>query len=87
MKKTPSARAQSLYSLAKGLEAKKRDLAASIKVQTSLSMEDADEQVELSIARLSDWAAYCDKVRGGAPVRLFLYNAQFVKNLIPVMKT
>lgn len=67
MKKTPSARAQSLYSLAKGLEAKKRDLAASIKVQTSLSMEDADEQVELSIGRLSDWAAYCDKVRGGAP--------------------
>ncbi|XP_044036203.1 aldehyde dehydrogenase family 16 member A1 [Siniperca chuatsi] len=66
MKKNPSARAQSLYSLAKGLEAKRRDIAASINVQTGLSMEDADKQVELSIARLSDWAAYCDKVQGGA---------------------
>ncbi|XP_056264149.1 aldehyde dehydrogenase family 16 member A1 [Pseudoliparis swirei] len=67
MKKSPSARAQSLYSLAKGLEAKRRDLAASISVQTGLSMDEADEEVELSIARLSDWAAYCDKVQGGSP--------------------
>nr|XP_040045847.1 aldehyde dehydrogenase family 16 member A1 [Gasterosteus aculeatus aculeatus] len=67
MKKSPSARAQSLYSLAKGLEAKRRDLAASINVQTGLSMDKADEEVELSIARLSDWAAYCDKVQGGTP--------------------
>lgn len=65
MKKSPSARAQSLYSLAKGLEAKKRDLAASINVQTGLSLEDADREVELSIARLSDLAAYCDKIQGG----------------------
>ncbi|TNN28825.1 Aldehyde dehydrogenase family 16 member A1 [Liparis tanakae] len=67
MKRSPSARAQSLYSLAKGLEAKRRDLAASISVQTGLSMDKADEEVELSIARLSDWAAYCDKVQGGSP--------------------
>ncbi|XP_068593136.1 aldehyde dehydrogenase family 16 member A1 [Cebidichthys violaceus] len=67
MKKSPSARAQSLYSLAKGLEAKRRDLAASINAQTGLSMDEADEEVELSIARLSDWAAYCDKIQGGTP--------------------
>lgn len=68
MKKSPSARAQSLYSLAKGLEAKRRDLAVSISVQTGLSMDEAEKEVELSIARLSDWAAYCDKVLGGALV-------------------
>ncbi|KAM8844626.1 aldehyde dehydrogenase family 16 member A1 [Spinachia spinachia] len=67
MKKSPSARAQSLYSLSKGLEAKRRDLSASINVQTGLSMDEADKEVELSIARLSDWAAYCDKVQGGTP--------------------
>lgn len=72
MKKSPSARAQSLYSLAKGLEAKKRDLAASINVQTGLSLEDADREVELSIARLSDLAAYCDKIQGGTLVSVFI---------------
>ncbi|XP_051242816.1 aldehyde dehydrogenase family 16 member A1 [Dicentrarchus labrax] len=66
MKKSPSARAQSLYSLAKGLEAKRRDIVVSINVQTGLSMDEAEKEVELSIARLSDWAAYCDKVQGGA---------------------
>ncbi|KAK5856811.1 hypothetical protein PBY51_008381 [Eleginops maclovinus] len=66
MKKSPSARAQSLLSLAKGLEGKRRDLSSSI-VQTGLSLDKADEEVELSIARLSDWAAYCDKVQGGTP--------------------
>lgn len=71
MKKSPSARAQSLYSLAKGLEAKKREIAVSINVQTGLSLEEADREVELSIARLSDWAAYCDKIQGGTLVRLF----------------
>uniref|UniRef100_UPI003AB030D8 aldehyde dehydrogenase family 16 member A1 n=1 Tax=Centroberyx gerrardi TaxID=166262 RepID=UPI003AB030D8 len=67
MKKSPSARAQSLYSLAKGLEAKRRDMAASINAQTGLSLEEADKEVELSVARLSDWAACCDKVHGRAP--------------------
>ncbi|KAM9346112.1 aldehyde dehydrogenase family 16 member A1 [Symphorus nematophorus] len=66
MKKSPSARAQSLYSLAKGLEAKKKDIAASISVQTGVSMDVAEKETELSINRLSDWAAYCDKVQGGA---------------------
>lgn len=63
MKKSPSARAQSLFSLAKGLEAKRRDIAASIKVQTGVSV---DEEMELSISRLNDWAAYCDKIQGGS---------------------
>ena len=72
MKKTPSARAQSLYALAKGLEAKKKDLSASITSQTGLAIEEADMEVELSIARLFDWAALCDKALGGAPVRIIL---------------
>ena len=70
MKKSASARAQSLFSLAKGLEAKRRDLSVSINTQTGLSLDKADEEVELSIARLNDWAAYCDKLQGGTPVRL-----------------
>ncbi|KAK2832866.1 hypothetical protein Q5P01_016755 [Channa striata] len=65
MKKSPSARAQSLYSLAKGLEAKSRDIAASVTIQTGLSMDEAEKELELSITRLSDWAAYCDKIQGG----------------------
>lgn len=72
MKKSPSARAQSLYSLAKGLEAKRRDIAAAINTQTGLSVDEAEEEVELSITRLSVWAAYCDKVQGGALVRPFM---------------
>ncbi|KAM3597502.1 uncharacterized protein V6R79_005452 [Siganus canaliculatus] len=65
MKKSPSARAQSLYALAKGLEAKRRDIAASISVQTGVSLDEAEKEAELSINRLTDWAAYCDKIRGG----------------------
>lgn len=64
MKKTPSARAQSLYSLAKGLEAKMRDMAASISSQTGVSMDEATKETELSVGRLTDWAAYCDKIKG-----------------------
>lgn len=74
MKKSPSARAQSLYSLAKGLEAKRRDIAAAINTQTGLSMAEAEKEVELSITRLSVWAAYCDKVQGGALVRPFMLH-------------
>ncbi|KAM6957463.1 aldehyde dehydrogenase family 16 member A1 [Aplochiton taeniatus] len=66
-KKSPSARAQSLYSLAKGLEAKRRDMVQSINMQTGISLEEADREVNLSVARLCDWAARCDKERGGAP--------------------
>lgn len=67
MKKSPSARAQSLFSLAKGLEAKRRDMAASISTQTGVTMDEAEKELELSISRLSDWAAYCDKIQGGVP--------------------
>lgn len=76
MKKSPSARAQLLYSLAKGLEAKKKDLVAALNAQTGVSMENADSEVELSIARLNEWAAYCDKVHGGTLVSLafFFYH-------------
>ncbi|KAG7278736.1 hypothetical protein CRUP_008348 [Coryphaenoides rupestris] len=67
MKKGPSARAQSLYSLAKGLEAKRKELATSISTQTGLSLDEADQEVELSVGRLTDWAARCAQTQGGAP--------------------
>ncbi|XP_072299670.1 aldehyde dehydrogenase family 16 member A1 [Eucyclogobius newberryi] len=71
MKKSLSARSQSLYSLAKGLEAKKKDFVASLSAQTGVSAESADSEVELSIDRLNDWAAYCDKMHGATlPVPL-----------------
>lgn len=74
MKKSPSARAQSLNSLAKGLEAKRQDMAASISTQTGVSMDEAEKEVELSIIRLGDWAAYCDKIKGGSLVSdFFIY--------------
>lgn len=66
MKKTPSARAQSLYSLAKALEAKMRNVSGSISIQTGVSVEEANTEVELSVARLNFWAAYCDKMQGGS---------------------
>ncbi|XP_029013934.1 aldehyde dehydrogenase family 16 member A1 isoform X1 [Betta splendens] len=65
IKKGPTAHAQSLYSLAKGLEAKRQDFVMSVSIQTGLSMDEAEKEVELSIARLSDWASYCDKIQGG----------------------
>ncbi|KAL0993593.1 hypothetical protein UPYG_G00110230 [Umbra pygmaea] len=67
MKKTPPERAQSLFSLANALELKRLDMATSIQSQTGLSLEKANEEVELSISQLCDWAARCDKERGGAP--------------------
>ncbi|XP_058509018.1 aldehyde dehydrogenase family 16 member A1 [Solea solea] len=66
MKKSPSARAQSLYSLAKNLESKKKDMAASLSIQGTLSAEEAENEVDISSARLSDWAAYCEKLQGGS---------------------
>lgn len=69
MKKNPSARAQSLYSLAKGLEAKRVEIVASVSTQTGVSLAEAEEEVELSVARLRVWAAYCDKMQGGSLVR------------------
>lgn len=71
MKKSPSARAQSLNSMAKGLEANRGDIATSISTQTGVSMDEAEKEVELSIIRLSDWAAYCDKIKGGSLVSFF----------------
>ncbi|XP_072549795.1 aldehyde dehydrogenase family 16 member A1 [Salminus brasiliensis] len=67
LKKSPAARALSIYSLSDNLEKRRRDMAASIQAQTGLSVEEADKEVELSISRLSDWAARCDKQTGGMP--------------------
>ncbi|XP_059414141.1 aldehyde dehydrogenase family 16 member A1 isoform X3 [Carassius carassius] len=67
MKKSPAARSQSLYSLADNLDKRRRDLAVSIQTQTGISLEEAEKEVELSVSRLSDWAARCDKEQGGTP--------------------
>uniref|UniRef100_A0AAY4CYK6 Aldehyde dehydrogenase domain-containing protein n=1 Tax=Denticeps clupeoides TaxID=299321 RepID=A0AAY4CYK6_9TELE len=63
--RSPSARVQSLYSLAGSLEKKSRELAASVQTQTGVSLEEAEQEVELSVSRLCEWAARCDKERGG----------------------
>ncbi|KTG00548.1 hypothetical protein cypCar_00015306 [Cyprinus carpio] len=67
MKKSPAARSQSLYSLADSLDKRRRDLAVSIQTQTGISLEEAEKEVELSVSRLSDWAARCDIEQGGTP--------------------
>ncbi|KAG7334576.1 hypothetical protein KOW79_001172 [Hemibagrus wyckioides] len=68
MKKSPATRALALYSLADSLEKRKQDMATSIHKQTGLSIEEAAQEVELSISRLSDWAARCDKQNRHAPL-------------------
>lgn len=67
MKKSPATRSQSIYSLADSLDKRRRDMAVSIQTQTGISFEEAEKEVELSISRLSDWAARCDKEQGGTP--------------------
>lgn len=69
MKKSPAARALALNSLADSLDKRRQDLTVSIHKQTGLSMDEAAQEVELSICRLSDWAALCDKLNGHMPVR------------------
>lgn len=73
MKKSPATRSQSLYSLADLLEKKRLEIAASIQTQTGISLEEANKEVELSVSRLSDWAAHCDKEGGGIPVRPYRF--------------
>ncbi|XP_035253943.1 aldehyde dehydrogenase family 16 member A1 [Anguilla anguilla] len=64
-KRSAVSRAQSLYSLAESLELKRRDLALSLQAQTGILLEEAEMEVDLSISRLCDWAAHCDKEGGG----------------------
>ncbi|KAF5883230.1 aldehyde dehydrogenase family 16 member A1, partial [Clarias magur] len=68
MKKSPAVRALALYSLADSLDKRRQDMAASLHTQTGVSMEEAAQEVELSVARLSDWAAQCDKQNGHVPL-------------------
>ncbi|XP_060758360.1 aldehyde dehydrogenase family 16 member A1 isoform X2 [Neoarius graeffei] len=68
MKKSPAARALALHSLAGSLDKRRQDMAASIHNQTGVSMEEAAQEVELSVSRLSDWAARCDKQNGHVPL-------------------
>lgn len=70
MKRSPAARALTLYSLADNLEKKRQEMAASVHRQTGLSIEEAAQEVELSISRLFTWAAWCDKQNGNMPVRV-----------------
>ncbi|XP_050955360.1 aldehyde dehydrogenase family 16 member A1 isoform X1 [Labeo rohita] len=67
MKKSPAARSQALYSLADSLDKRRQDLAVSIRTQTGIPLDEAEKEVELSISRLSDWAARCDKEQAGTP--------------------
>lgn len=77
MKKSPATRALALYSLADSLEKRRQEMSASIHKQTGLSMDEAAQEVELSISRLSDWAARCDKQNGHVPVReVFVHFTQ-----------
>ena len=73
MKKSPSARAQSLYSLAGLLVQKRQPLVTSIQTQTGLTLEEANQEVDLSISRLYEWAARCDKDMCGVPVSLHFH--------------
>ncbi|KAF7690012.1 hypothetical protein HF521_011816 [Silurus meridionalis] len=68
MKKSPASRALALYSLSDCLDKRKQNMAASVHRQTGVSIEEAVQEVELSISRLSDWAALCDKQNGHIPV-------------------
>ncbi|XP_063046894.1 aldehyde dehydrogenase family 16 member A1 [Engraulis encrasicolus] len=68
MKKSPSARAQSLYTLAGLVAGKKQPLAAAIHTQTGASLDEANQEVDLGISRLYEWAARCDKDVCGVPL-------------------
>nr|XP_023654391.1 aldehyde dehydrogenase family 16 member A1 [Paramormyrops kingsleyae] len=65
MKKGPASRSQSLYRLSECLNSKRQDMTKSLSTQTGLPLEDAEKEVDLSVSRLCDCAALCDKERGG----------------------
>ncbi len=57
-------RAQILYYVAENLDARAEEFAARIVEMTGADPEAADREVELSVERLFDWAAWADKFDG-----------------------
>ncbi|KAJ8402540.1 hypothetical protein AAFF_G00366230 [Aldrovandia affinis] len=64
-KRSPVSRSQLLYTLAECLELKKQVMAMSLQAQTGILLEEAELEVDLSISRLFDWAAHCEKEAAG----------------------
>ncbi|XP_018619908.2 aldehyde dehydrogenase family 16 member A1 [Scleropages formosus] len=58
-------RSRTLRSLAESLERRGGDVAVALSAQTGCSKEEACREVELSVFRLSEWAAHCETRAGG----------------------
>ncbi|XP_051789841.1 aldehyde dehydrogenase family 16 member A1 [Erpetoichthys calabaricus] len=63
-KKGPHVRAQILYYLAENLEQRAAEFSHALSMQSSMPVEEAQKEVDLSVARLFHWAALCDKFGG-----------------------
>lgn len=61
-------RAQITYYMAENIELRREEFADLIHRLTGKSLEDAREEVDLSIQRLFHWGAYCDKFGGTVQV-------------------
>ncbi|XP_065831165.1 aldehyde dehydrogenase family 16 member A1-like [Oscarella lobularis] len=66
-------RAQIVYYIAENLELRHGEVAARIAAMTGRSLQDAKEEVDLSIQRLFHWGAYADKY-GGTVQETTLYG-------------
>uniref|UniRef100_A0A8C8SVP3 Aldehyde dehydrogenase domain-containing protein n=1 Tax=Pelusios castaneus TaxID=367368 RepID=A0A8C8SVP3_9SAUR len=64
-KRAAHARAQVLYYVAENLELRREEVASRLGVLMGTPLEEARQEVDLSLERLFHWAAYCDK-SGGA---------------------
>eukprot|EP00794_Sanderia_malayensis_P012705 gene12705-14010_t len=63
-KRTGHNKAQILYYIAENLELRLSEIAGRIKEETDVTMDAAEEQVNVAIRRLFHWAAYADKYGG-----------------------
>uniref|UniRef100_H3AYW5 Aldehyde dehydrogenase domain-containing protein n=1 Tax=Latimeria chalumnae TaxID=7897 RepID=H3AYW5_LATCH len=67
-------RAQIVYYMAENLELRREEVARRLGALTGISLEEAQQEVDLSVARLFYWGAYCDKY-GGTVQETLLYGA------------
>jgi len=72
-KKSPFNRQQILYYIAENLNIRKRGFARRLVESKGVSQEEADAEVDMSVARLFYWAAYADKY-GGSVQETQLYG-------------
>jgi len=63
-KRSPFNRQQILYYVAENLELRKNEFAVRLSELTGASQTDAEDEVELAVARLFYWAGYADKFGG-----------------------